>query len=308
VVVVVGSANFDFTIKVPRFPQVGETITGGKLITSSGGKGLNQAIASARAGAKTHLICSVGNDILWKQILAIIRKEKNLKVIPFFSKQHTGCAFIIIDENGKNKIFVSPGANLHLKFSLVSRKLKILKPKHIIIQNEIPDEVIKGIIKMKDRFLNSKVFFNAAPYKDSVKEILDRPDFLIVNETEASFIFNRKIENEIDALSVLEDVRKDFKNTIIITLGENGVAFLHNHYLSHIPAFRVQAVDTTSAGDTFIGYLSYALLNGSDINDAIKLAQAASAICVTRYGAGASIPTAREVKNFLKERAQSEKQ
>ncbi len=303
-VFVIGSLNLDFSIKTPRFPEVGETLTGGKFVISPGGKGLNQAVASARAGEKTYLICSVAKDIMWQLVFSHIRKEKKIKVMPVFSrKNHTGCAFILLDESGNNKILVAPGANLDLSFSKVLRRLKKFKPKHIIFQNELSEELVKNILKLKGRLLEAKFFFNPAPYKDFVKDIANKPDFLIMNESEASLLFNKKISSENDAIKTLEDVRGDFKNNVLlITLGERGVVFLHNGIVEHLPAFKVDAVDTTAAGDTFVGYLSSAILKGKNIKDSIIFAQAASAICVSRYGAYTSIPYLQEVENFLKKR------
>jgi len=303
VVVVIGSLNLDFSIKTHRFPEVGETLTGGKFVISPGGKGLNQAIASARGGEKTYLICSVAKDIMWQQVFSHIKKERKIKVIPVFSrKNHTGCAFILLDDSGNNRILVAPGANLDLSFSEVLRRLKKLKPKHIIFQNELSEKLVKNILKLKGKFLEAKFFFNPAPYKDFVKDIANKPDFLIMNEGEASLLFDKKILSENDAIKTLEDLRGDFKNNVLITLGEKGVVFLHNGVAEHLPAFQVNAVDTTAAGDTFVGYLSAAILKGKNIKDSIIFAQAASAICVSRYGAFTSIPYLQEVEKFLKKR------
>jgi Sugar kinases, ribokinase family len=150
--------------------------------------------------------------------------------------------------------------------------------------------------------LKLNFFFNPAPYKDFVKDIANKPDFLIMNEGEASLLFDKKILSENDAIKTLEDLRGDFKNNVLITLGEKGVVFLHNGVAEHLPAFQVNAVDTTAAGDTFVGYLSAAILKGKNIKDSIIFAQAASAICVSRYGAFTSIPYLQEVENFLKKR------
>jgi ribokinase len=303
VVFVIGSLNLDFSIKTPRFPEVGETLTGGKFIISPGGKGLNQAIASARAGEKTYLICSVGKDIMWQQVFSHIRRERKIKVIPVFSrKNHTGCAFILLDESGNNKIVVAPGANLDLSFSEVRKRLKRFKPKHIIFQNELSEELVRNILKLKNELREAKFFFNPAPYKDFVKELADKPDFLIMNENEASLLFEKQILSENDGIKTLEYVKGDFKNNVIITLGEKGVVLLHNGIVEHLPAFQVDAVDTTAAGDTFVGYLSSAILRRKNIKDSVVFAQAASAICVSRYGASTSIPHLQEVENFLKKR------
>jgi ribokinase len=299
-ILIVGSINIDFTIKVKRFPEEGETITDGVFFQSPGGKGLNQAVASARAGEKTFLVCSVGNDVFWKFIEDYLKNEKNLTILPEVNKGFsTGVAFILVDDKGKNKIVVSPGANAKLSSNHVRQVLEQSNPRFVVLQCEIPFDVVQTVMEMKNK-LNFIVVFNTAPFKSWVREIIHIPDFVIMNEVEAKQIFGKDVKDKDSAVVVLKDY--PFHNSVMITLGKDGVVLLNQEKgkkISHFPAFEVDVVDTTGAGDTFAGYFSAMMSAGKDLEESINLAQAASAVCVTREGAVKSIPKFHEVLAFL---------
>lgn len=299
-ILVVGSVNIDFTIKVKRFPEEGETITDGSFFQSPGGKGLNQAVASARAGEKTSLVCSVGNDVFWNFIETYLKNEKNLTIFPEMNDNFsTGIAFILVDEKGKNKIVVSPGANAMLSPNHVRNVLEQSNPHFVVLQCEIPFDVVQTVMGMKDK-LNFIVVFNTAPFRSWVREIIHLPDFVIMNEVEAKHIFGKDVKDKDSAVNVLKDY--PFYNSVMITLGKDGVVLLNpekGKKISHFPAFEVEVVDTTGAGDTFAGYFSAMMSAGKGLEESINLAQAASAVCVTREGAVKSIPKFHEVLAFL---------
>ena len=317
---VVGSINFDFTIKIRRFPEEGETITGGVFFSSPGGKGLNQAIASARAGMKTYLLGCVGDDPFSQKIKESVADEENLKLKAIVKKNtSTGCAFIIVDDKGKNRIVVSPGANLLLSPDDVERTIQdIEEVSSLVVQCELTKDTVKTALETaKKRGITS--FLNTAPFKDWVKDICHLADFIILNEKEAKMLVEeekeemgtdegKKSETKTSwdsgeivqwGLSAVRRIRVVYGSDVILTLGGNGVIF-HGDFTEHFPAFQVNSpVDTTGAGDTFIGYFTAEFIRTGDIRNAIHVAQGASALCVSRKGAVSSIPTLSEVHTYI---------
>ncbi len=296
---VIGSVNVDFTLKVDRFPSEGETITGAKLYISAGGKGLNQAVASARAGAETQFVGCAGKDLLFEFIKSALAEEKNIKLnIRVDDEERTGTAFIIVDRNGKNKIVVSPGANRKLFPQDVERYIKELKPSHVILQCELEYEVVSTAMWVA-KHQGARIFLNTAPFRAWVKDIYHMADFLILNESEAELLSGEVIKDMQVALDVASHISQLSGNSVLITLGKMGGVFVSQKERLTYRAFDVNAVDTTAAGDTFTGFFSACLLKNYSIPDALIFASAASALCVSREGAINSIPKRDDVLNFL---------
>ncbi len=298
---VVGSINLDFTIYVPRFPEVGETVTDGDLFISPGGKGFNQAVASSRAGVKTKFVGAVGDDIMWEVIKKFVSDEKMLETEIFIlGEEQTGSAFIVVDRLGNNRIVVSPGANKKIPIDDLMLTLEMTKFSQILLQCEVDYEVISRVIDFAKK-RGCKIFLNTAPFKSWVEDVYMSADFLIMNEIEAKLLC-KSSEPSADSeemILIAREIQKRTGKYVIITMGENGVVVKGPDIDSHFPAFEVTPVDTTGAGDTFCGYFSAEMLARGDIVEAIRISSVAAALCVTKKGAVSSIPTKTEVEKFL---------
>lgn len=301
--IVVGSINYDFTIYVDRFPEVGQTVTDGTLFESPGGKGLNQAVASARAGSKTKFIGCVGDDIIADMLLDFLKQEskknKNFQHTLIVSKGKTGCAFITVrSDDGKNEIVVSPGANKRINKSKVYQELKRSKFDSILLQCELEEDIVEMCIHFS-RKNGKRVFLNTAPFKEWVKDVYHLADFVVMNELEASALASRLKLNS-DTSHIARYLADKVSGGALITLGEKGVIFCNKKEFFHMPAFSVRSVDTVGAGDSFCGYFASFISRGYSIKEAVVYASAAGAISTTKKGAFSSIPYINEVLRFLK--------
>lgn len=303
--VVVGSINYDFTIYIRDFPEVGQTVTDGRFSTSPGGKGFNQAIACSRAGTKTKFIGCIGGDIIGKILSDVLKKEKsiNRNFIPAVSvlkNQQSGCAFILVREDGKNKIVVSPGANRKISKKNVYNEMKKDDFEFILLQCEIEKDILEMCIDFAKK-RKRKVILNSAPFRPWVKDIYVFVDFLVMNETEAKELA-RALSIDAKDLAGIAKALVSENRKIIITLGEEGVIFCDSENCFHLDAFEVKSVDAVGAGDAFCGYFASCLEKGKDIKEAIIFASAAGALTTTKKGAFTSIPNYNQVKKFLKDK------
>ena len=287
-----GSINIDHVYQVDHFVQPGETLASTHYQQLLGGKGANQSIALAQAGAD---VCHVGsiheNDAAFKQ--ALIKKGVDCRGVKC-SETPSGHAIIQVTPSGENAIVLFGGANQTITAKTVMQALDGTKPSDwVLTQNETSsiDEVLR---QAKEKQL--KVAFNPAPMSESVKALpLECIDLLIVNETEAAALTEK--DELDDIVAVFKEQWSECE--VIITLGKAGVMMLKNNDCIKVDAFLVDAVDTTAAGDTFIGYFLSAYSNHTDAKRALIRGCAASAIAVTREGAAQSIPTQKEVDRFL---------
>lgn len=288
---VIGSANFDFTIKLPKLPKEGETISGGELYTSLGGKGLNQAICAKRMGEEVIFVGAVGNDDFGEAIKSKLKEEGiNVKIKTVNSK--TGCAFIMVNDKGRNAIGVAPGANKFLEPDDVKGILADI----VISQFEIPIKtIISAFMEAKER--DKITVLNPAPPLKLPPSLIALSDFIIPNEVEAETLTGVKVEDEKSAENACNVLIRMGARNAIITMGDKGCFYKGEEGNFSVEAFKVDVVDTTAAGDAFIGAFCATLKKG--IRQAILFASAASAICVTRKGAISSIPSLSEVENFL---------
>ena len=291
-----GSINIDHVYQVEHFVQPGETLASTHYQTLLGGKGANQSIALAQAGADVRHVGSIHeNDASFKQ--ALIKKGVDCRGVKC-SEVPSGHAIIQVTPSGENAIVLFGGANQTITAKTVMQALDDTRPSDWVLTQNETSSIEEVLRQAKEKQL--KVAFNPAPMSESVKQLpLDCVDLLIVNETEAAAITGKE---------ELEDIVTAFKeqwshSEVIITLGKAGVMMLRKNDVVEVKAFSVDAVDTTAAGDTFIGYFLSAYSNHTDAKQALRRGCAASAIAVTRVGAAQSIPTQKEVDRFLAKHA-----
>lgn len=292
---VFGSSNTDLVIKVPHLPLPGETVLGGEFSIVQGGKGANQAVAAARAGGDVVFIACVGNDQFGLNAINELNKEgidiSHIKIIDHIS---SGMALINVAESGENSISVAPGANSHLLPEDITKIEGVVRTSQIVlVQLEIPLNTVKSIILMSRKY-NIPVILNPAPARTLDSEILQSVDIITPNEKEAALIVNSGSQ-EIRISELNKKLKEMGLKTIVITLGAKGAFYSVNNLSKFIDGFKVQAVDTTAAGDVFNGYLAVFLALGKSLDESIKMANKAASISVTRMGAQPSIPYINEV-------------
>ena len=289
-VLVAGSANLDFVVRADHIPAPGETVLGREFRTYPGGKGANQAIACARAGgAATQMLLALGVDAHALPIEASLNEAGVRLHVVRSPTQPTGTAFICVADDAQNAITVAPGANSALRAADLPSLAKV---SHLLLQLETPIDVVTAYAQAA-RAAGVTVVLNAAPARELPAELLAALDLLIVNEDELAAISG--VQGNIDAALACIEVP-----TVIVTLGEEGCCAREQGQLLRVPAFAVEALDTTAAGDTFCGVLVAALSQGDTLGTALRRASAAAAIACTRPGAQASIPTRAEVEALLR--------
>lgn len=285
-------------INAPHFPQPGETVIGHDFMSNFGGKGANQAVAAARLGADTTFIGKVGADEFGKAVRTHLQEE-GVDVSCLYSSdtQSSGVALITTVPSGENTIIVNSGANYDLLPADIERSTKAFGEGGIVLmQLETPIETLVCAAKIAKEH-HCYVILNPAPApsKPLPEELLKNVDMLIPNETEASAISGVSITDEASTRAAIEKIKETGVNDVIITIGSRGTMALINNEVTTIPAFKVKAVDTTAAGDTFCGALCAALLAGKKMCEAMTFANKASSIAVTRRGAQISMPKLEEI-------------
>ncbi|MCD6099044.1 MAG: ribokinase [Candidatus Marinimicrobia bacterium] len=299
-IVVVGSSNTDMVIKVKNLPKPGETVIGKEFYIAAGGKGANQAVAAARLGADVTFIAKVGKDMFGDRAIANFQESGiNTDFVFRDEKNPSGVALIFVDEKGENSIAVSPGSNANLVKENIKLAIdEIKKAVIMLIQLEIPIETVEYAVNVAKQH-NVKVILNPAPARKLSDQLLKRVDIITPNESEAEILTGLKIVDDISAAKAAEALIQKGVGNVVITLGERG-AFLYTKSDNMlIPTKRVNAVDTTAAGDAFNGGLAFALGSGMSLKDAIHFANFVGAYSVTRKGAQPSMPNYDEVKRFM---------
>lgn len=300
-ITVIGSSNVDLIIKLNHLPVPGETVCDGDFLQTFGGKGANQAVAAARAGGKVTFITSIGNDNYGAELKEYFKSIKmNIDYIQTTDSAPTGTALIFISSDGENCIGVAPGANNYLTPEQIDDcRSTICSSDMIVLQMEIPGATTEAILTIAQSF-KIPVIMNYAPIRNFEIKIDNKITGLIVNETETNALTDITIHNIADASVAAKKMLSNGIQFVIITLGANGAYIADNAgFTDIVPAFKVTPVDTTAAGDTFCGALSVALTEGLTLPDAVRFANAASAIAVTRIGAQPSIPLRTEIDDFL---------
>jgi ribokinase len=298
-ILVIGSLNMDLVVNVERFPKNGETIRGSDLQMIPGGKGANQAAAAALLGASVSMVGRVGND-LYGSLLSQNLQDlgADISAITTDPQAKTGSAIILINSQGENQIVISPGANGQVGSSDVFKnERKIAKTKVLLLQLELPTSTVTSAIEIAHQ-KGITVILNPAPATNLPRGIYPMIDILIPNETEASFLTGIDVHDIPSASVAAEKLKAYGAKNVIITLGRNGSLLLTNNYCKHIPPLKVKIIDSTAAGDAFIGALAFAIVNGYSMEDAVQYANIAGGLTVTRKGAQTSLPKADEVNQM----------
>ncbi len=295
-ILVVGSSNTDMVIQSPHLPRPGETVLGGTFFMNPGGKGANQAVTAARLGARVMFIGKTGSDIFGHQSQQLFEEEGiDTSYIFSDSKNPSGVALITVDAHGENCIVVASGANAHLTpGDLKNAEEAIEQAGIILMQLEIPIETVEYVAETAAR-KNTRVILNPAPACPLNPQLLRNLYAITPNQTEAEFISGIRITDKKSALQAARAIYKMGVKHVIITLGSRGALVYSRGLHAEIPAIPVEAVDTTAAGDVFNGALTVALSEGRELSDAIRFANKAAALSVTRAGAQASSPYRNEV-------------
>ncbi|MFD1678121.1 ribokinase [Alicyclobacillus fodiniaquatilis] len=299
-IVVVGSINMDIVNQVQEHPKLGETVHAVDTQYHTGGKGANQAVAAHRAGGRVQLVAAVGDDEMGSTLVNHM-KNIGLETDNIIRKAGmSGIAFITVGKQGENHIILSAGANQALSTEdLHGLKTTLQDADAIILQNEIPLETSCFAMKVAHQ-RGVRVFFNPAPAVLLPNEAYASIDVMILNETEAAVITGVPVKNPDDAKLAADVLLQRGVREVIVTLGEKGALYADTaQSVIYTPAFPTQAVDTTAAGDTFIGAFVAYRSSGNETDKALRFASAASAITVSRHGAQDSIPTKAEITSYL---------
>lgn len=299
-IVVIGSLNMDLIVQVKELPTPGETTAAYSFRTLPGGKGANQAVAVARLGAPVKMIGRVGADKYGEALLTNLNVNGvDVSNIALDSSVGTGVALIAVDSHGENTIMVFPGANGTCRQTDVEAVEDVIaSARALILQLEIPLETVEAALVIADRH-DRLTILNPAPARKLSRGLLALVDFLIVNEVEASVLSDYGVKDVRTASVAARILNENGPKHVIVTLGANGALFVGPEGEFHIPSFEVQAVDTTGAGDAFIGAFAFAYTQGMDVENCIRYACAAGAAATTRVGAQVSLPTRKEVEKIL---------
>jgi ribokinase len=295
-VLVVGSANIDYVVSAPRLPAPGETVTGGTLLITHGGKGANQAVAARRLGAEVRFIGCVGDDAAGRAIRDSLAAEGiGVDGLSCTAEAATGTALIVVDPAGRNQIAVAPGANHRVTEAMVAARGDDLAWADVVVSPlELPPPTVAWALRAA-KARGALTVFNPAPVQPLPDEVWPHVDYLTPNEGEAARLTGGLTDPELAARALLaRGVR-----TVAVTLGAQGVIACHGDAVLRVPAPVVATIDTTGAGDSFNGALAVALSGGRDLAEALRFACAAGAIACTRRGAQPSLPTRAEVDALL---------
>ena len=298
--VVLGSINADHILNLETFPTPGETVTGNQYQVAFGGKGANQAVAAGRSGASIAFIACTGDDDTGERVRTQLKSD-NIDIAPVsvVEGESTGVALIFVNGEGENVIGIHAGANAALTTERVAAQHKIIADAQaLLMQLESPVDSVLAAAKIAHEN-HTTVVLNPAPARVLSDELLALVDIITPNETEAEKLTGIRVENDDDAARAAKALHDKGIETVIITLGSRGVWASVNGEGRRVPGFRVKAIDTIAAGDTFNGALVTALLEGTSLDDAIRFAHAAAAIAVTRKGAQPSVPWRNEIDDFL---------
>ena len=298
-VVVIGSLNMDLVTRAPRLPRGGETLIGKSFATVSGGKGANQAVAAARLGAQVSMVGCVGSDAYGEALRGALLAERIDCQAVSTVEDSSGVALIVVDDNSQNAIVIVAGANGALTPEVIDRFDSVVQTADVIIcQLEVPDATVGHALK-RGRELGKTVILNPAPASRPLPaDWYASIDYLIPNESEATALSGLPVDSLSTAEAAATRLIAMGAGKVIITLGAQGSLFADGTRFEHFPAPKVKAVDTTAAGDTFVGGFAAALAAGKSEAEAIRFGQVAAALSVTRAGAQPSIPTLFDVQAF----------
>ena len=300
-VCVIGSANVDYTVALPRLPSPGETVSGGTLLVNLGGKGANQAVAARRLGGEVRMLGCVGDDADgWRIRESLAAAGISVDCLLASREAATGTALIMVDAQGRNQIAVAPGANHRLTVEMAAPYAESIAWADVVVcQLETPLPVVRWALAEARRH-GVTTILNPAPVQPLDPEILGLVDFLTPNEHEAASLAGLSVDSLEAARAAAARLRDSGAGTVLVTLGERGVLACGAGGAAHFPAFPVEVVDTTAAGDAFNGALAVGLAAGGTLEQSIPLASAAAALTCTKRGAQDSLPERAEVEAFLR--------
>jgi ribokinase len=298
-VFVLGSINQDFVLKVERRPEPGETVTNAELSMHNGGKGANQAAAAALLGASVIILGRVGNDEFGESLVrALEEKGIDTGLVEKAPGKATGAAFITVTPDGENAITVAPGANRSIRPEDVEAAAGAIGDARVLVaQMEVPvQSVLRAVEVASER--GTRALVNLAPTFEVPRGLLERLDPLVVNEHEAAFLLGSAVEGVDGALSAAPKLLALGPRSAVITVGEAGAVLAGGGSAEHLPAPGVDVVDTTGAGDAFVGALAARLAHDTPLEDAVAYAVRAGAAAVTREGAQGALPTPEVVERL----------
>ena len=298
--VVIGSSNTDMMIQLDRLPRPGETVLGGEFTAAAGGKGANQAVAAVRAGGDVTFVARVGRDPFGDEALAGFTRDGIHTDFVFRDpRAPSGVALIFVARNGENSIAVAGGANQRLSPADVKRaEPAIAKASAVVLQLETPLETVEAAAQIAVR-AGVRVILNPAPARALPDRLLALVSILTPNETEAERLTGIAVTDDTSAGRAAAKLLAKGVQTVILTLGARGAFVATKDQRARVPGFKVQAVDTTAAGDVFNGALAVALAEGQPLLEAVRFAFGAAAISVTRLGAQPSAPRRHEVETWI---------
>jgi ribokinase len=296
-VFVVGSINQDFVLSVERRPEPGETVTDAQLSRGNGGKGANQAAAAALLVADVQLLGRVGDDGLGEPLVeALADKGVDTSLIEASTRSSTGTAFITVTPDGENAITVAPGANRSLTPDDVDDASDSIAAARVLVaQMEVPPEVVLRAVEVAAR-QGTRALVNLAPPTQVPRELLEMLDPLVVNEHEAAFLLEERVEGVDAALFAAPELLSLGPRSVVITLGKEGAVFSDGDSTEHVSSPEVEVVDTTGAGDAFTGALAVQLARDESLGDAVAYAVRAGAAAVTKEGAQGALPTPETIE------------
>jgi ribokinase len=292
-VFVVGSINQDFVLAVERRPEPGETVTDAELTLLPGGKGANAAVAAARLGAEVSMLGRVGEDAFGQELINNLRENGvNVEHAGTAPDAPTGSAFVTVTPDGENAIVVSPGANRAFGPEEVDAAVGALRETGVLVaQLEVPVEVVERAASIVTES-GGRFVFNLAPAREVPESLLRLPDPLVVNEHEARFLLGEDARNSEELAANLLDLGPA---SAVVTLGASGAVLASGGTPRHFPAPKSEAVDTTGAGDAFVGALAAKLARGASLEEAVPYAVLAGAAAVARKGAQGALPTPEDL-------------
>ncbi len=298
-ILVVGSMNMDLVMQTDQFPKPGETRAGFGFSAVPGGKGANQAAAAAKLGCPTYMLGGVGNDA-YGEILKEHLSACGVKTDRIWKEDGSSGVAVITVCGGENEILLDAGANGRVTPERLSACSDLFAwADRVVLQFEIPmDAVIRGAEMAKAA--GAEVVLNPAPFREIPVSLLKNTDWLVLNETEAAEMGKLPVTQLEEAAACMEKIEEQFSGRVFLTLGKEGCLYREDGMLRRMHAFPVRAVDTTAAGDCFIGGLCAAMDGERPLSAAVQYAAAASAVTVSRMGAGSSLPSREEVDEFLK--------
>jgi len=297
---VVGSSNVDLVAKTPRLPRLGETLLGREFYMGFGGKGANQAVMAAKLGARVTMVAKLGTGYLGEMTLKNFRRMGvDTRFISFDEEHSTGVAHILVDDSGANLLVYIPGANHRLLPQDILKARKVIESADVLIsQLEIPLQTVLEAFRIAAQ-AGVTTILNPAPGRELPAELIRACDVIAPNETETELITGMPVGSLEELEAAARKILETGARTVVLTLGERGSLLIEQGGVRRFAAKKTAAVDTTGAGDAFIGSLAYFLAGGEEMSEAVRRAGEIAAISVTRLGTQASFPRAEEIRHLM---------